>query len=139
MRRMTSRHVLLLLVAVNLLSIGAAEIQRRALMNSMYSAQADYTKTLDDKIESLKFGERASSETLARVQKIQMDLERSSTQLLDIQGSARSSQAVTQEQRSLLPEITVRVNRVELLTQQIQAQLSELAAKVGHTDAAPSH
>lgn len=135
---MTSQRILVLLVAVNLVSIGAAEVQRRALMNALYKAQADYTKTLDDKIESIKLGEKASSETISRLQKIQTDLERAAAQIVDIQGNARSSQTVSQEQRSLLPEIATRVNRMELLAQQIQAQLSELAAKASHKDATPS-
>ncbi|MCW2079651.1 UNVERIFIED_ORG: chromosome segregation ATPase [Bradyrhizobium japonicum] len=156
MRWMTSRLILFLLVAVNLVSIGAAEIQRRALMKSLYSAQAIYTKQLDEKIErfndqigskiskleglaqAIAASSDAPSETLARVQKIQTDLERATTQLVDIQGNARSSQTVAQEQRSVLPEITARLNHVELLIQQIQAQLAELPAKTSHTDTTPS-
>ena len=139
MRWMTSRSILLLLIAINLVSIGAAEVQRRALMQQLYSAQVSYSKKLDEKIERLneQIGEK-SSETLARVQKIQSDLEHANTQLVDIQGNARSSQAVAQEQRPLLPEITTRLNHVELLLQQVQAQLSELPVRTSHTDSTPS-
>ena len=58
MRWMTSQRILVLLVAVNLVSIGAAEVQRRALMNALYKAQADYTKTLDDKLKALNLARK---------------------------------------------------------------------------------
>ncbi|RZN09300.1 hypothetical protein CWO91_18135 [Bradyrhizobium genosp. SA-3] len=53
MRWANLRTILLLMIAVNFVGIGAGEIQRRALMKSLYGAQVDHTKTLEKQIDRL--------------------------------------------------------------------------------------
>lgn len=125
-------------------------------MKSLYGAHVFYTKTLEKQIDRLndELSDKSSklevlaqaiatsrdapNETLARVQKIQTDLERANAQIVELQGYAKSLQAIAHEQREQLPEIAARLNHLELQVQQALAQLSELRVRIDRADAEPS-
>ena len=127
MRWVASRTVLFLLVIVNLASIGAAEMQRSALMRRLYDEHTAYTNMLDKRLDRIDGQLRAwtapdaPGEILARVQKIQIELERMTAQLTVIQGNTKSSQVIIQQQRPELTEINSRLNHIEHLIQHVAA------------------